>query len=75
MRRAVDTVRMDRSSPLYAVLHYALLIGLILLVVAGIEATVASVDLLAGVVIAVAVGVLYPAVVRRLDLAPEHWER
>ena len=59
---------------MYAIAHYVALIGLILLLVRAIDATVYSVDLLAGVAIAVLVGLLYPMVVRRMGIAPTHWE-
>lgn len=65
---------MDRSATSYLVFHYAVLIGLILLIVEAVERSGTAVPLWLGVVVAVAVGVLYPRVVASMGIAPERWE-
>lgn len=65
---------MDRSNWTFAIIHYAILLTLIFAVLGGIEFVGGEIPFWAGVVVAVAIGVLYPSVVRGLGVAPEHWE-
>lgn len=65
---------MDRESTLYALVHYAILLLLIFAVLGGIELLGDEVPFWLGIVIAVAIGILYPNVVRGMGVAPAHWE-
>ena len=65
---------MDRSATSYLLLHYIVLLGIIFSVVAGLELAGVDVPLWIGVVLAVAIGLTYPPVVRALGIAPVQWE-
>ena len=65
---------MDRDSTLYALLHYAILLVAIFAVLGGLELVSEDVPFWLGLSIAVAIGILYPTIVRGMGVAPEHWK-
>jgi len=65
---------MDRSTKPYLLVHYALLIGLILVIVDLFERAGIGVPLWVGILIAISVGLAYPRVLNWLGFAPESWE-
>lgn len=65
---------MDRSTLPYLALHYLLLLLVIFLVIAGIEAIGLAMPLWVGILLAIAIGLAYPMAVRSLGVAPEQWE-
>ena len=67
-------MQIDRSTTAYLVFHYLILILLIFSVVVGFEQLGVDVSIWIGVVFAVLIGLLYPQVVKKLDVAPEQWQ-
>lgn len=65
---------MDRSTMPYLLVHYALLIGLILVTVDLLERAGIRMPLWAGVLIAIGVGLAYPRALKSVGFAPERWE-
>lgn len=65
---------MDRESTLYALVHYAILLVLIFGVLGGLELVGGEIPFWIGLIIALAIGILYPSIVRGMGVAPKHWE-
>jgi uncharacterized membrane protein (UPF0182 family) len=70
----VSTEAVSRSSPSYVILHYVLLLSLIFGSVIALERIGGAVPLWLGLLIAILIGLLYPKLLRELDVAPEQWD-
>ena len=65
---------MVRDTTAFLVLHYVLLIGIIFLLIGILEVMMEGFPLWIGLIVAVAVGIIYPRVVVSMGYAPSRWE-
>lgn len=72
--RPLVSSTMVRTALSYLVLHYIVLIGVIFLVVAGLEIAVGGVPIWVGVLIAITIGLIYPRIMVHSGYAPTRWE-